>query len=108
MSKESRNKNKTKKNKNLDENNQNCCIGMEEIFRDEELLQELNEAKIKNKERQAQKNENNEDNKDNEKSYDSLYRLNVMDSTPENMKENIIIPNDKYNNFFEIEGMKDL
>ena len=114
--KESRNKNKTlskrqtspKKNKNSDEYNENCCIGTEEMFRDEEILKELNEAKIKYKVKQEQKNENNEDNEENEKSYESLYRLNVMDSTPENMKENVVIPNDKYNKFFNIEGFKDL
>ena len=116
LRKESRNKNKTlskrqtspKKNKNSDENNENCCIGTEEMFRDEEILKELNEVKIKNQENKEQKSVNNEDNEEKEKSYESLYRLNIMDSTPQNMKENVVIPNDKYNNFFDIEGIKDL
>ena len=67
------------------------------MFRDEELLQELNNAQMKNKEKN-----------DSEKSENSLYRLNIRDTTPENIKENVIIPSDKYKNFFNIEGIDDL
>ena len=63
------------------------------MFRDEELLKEISEAQIKNKE--SLKNENQNDNED------SLYRLNIKDSTPEMIKENVVIPNyEKYKKFF--------
>ena len=88
-----------------DKSNINCCIGTEEMFRDEEILQELNDAKMKTKERLDKENE---ENYDNEKSEDNLYRINIRDTTPENIKENVVIPSDKYKNFFDIEGIKEL
>ena len=44
---------KNSENKKIisDRSNINCCIGTKEMFRNEELLKELNEAQIKNKER---------------------------------------------------------
>ena len=89
-----------------DKSNINYCIGTEEMFRDEEILQELNEAKMKAKERLDKDNE--DENYDNEKSEDNLYRLNIRDTTPENIKENIVIPSNKYKNFFDIEGIQEL
>ena len=94
---------KNSENKKIisDRSNINCCIGTKEMFRNEELLKELNEAQIKNKERLENENQN-----DNE---DSLYRLNIRDTTPEMIKENVVIPNyEKYNNFFDIEAIKEL
>ena len=73
------------------------------MFRDEELLKELNEAQIKNKERLE-----NEKQDDDDKNEDYLYRLNIRDTTPEMMKENVVIPNEKYNNFFDFEAIKEL
>ena len=94
-------KNSENKKNISDRSNINCCIGTKEMFRNEELLKELNEAQIKNKERLENENQN-----DNE---DSLYRLNIRDTTPEMIKENVVIPNyEKYNNFFDIEAIKEL
>ena len=53
-------------------------------------MRELNNASTKNNE--------------NEKSEESLYKLNVRDSTPENIKENVIIPSNKYNNLFQVKN----
>ena len=86
----------------------NCCIGKEEMFRDEEILQELKEAQLKTKERLEQNKEKENKDYDNENNEDNLYMLNVRDTTPENMKENIVIPNGKYSNFFDIEGITEL
>ena len=84
-----------------DRSNINCCIGTKEMFRDEELLKEISEAQIKNKE--SLENENQNDNED------SLYRLNIKDSTPEMIKENVVIPNyEKYHNVIDIETIKKL
>ena len=97
--------NKNNDNQKTDENksnmsNMNCCIGTEEMFKEENLLKELNDAQIKNKERK--------ENKDKDESNNSLYKLNIMDSTPENMKENVVLTTDKYKNFFDIEGINEL
>ena len=86
----------------------NCCIGKEEMFRDEEILQELKEAQLKTKERLEQNKEKENKDYDNENNEDNLYMLNVRDTTPENMKENIVIPSGKYSNFFDIEGITEL
>ena len=91
-----------------EQSNMNCCIGKEEMFRDEEILQELKEAQLKTKERLEQNKEKENKDYDNENNEDNLYMLNVRDTTPENMKENIVIPNGKYSNFFDIEGITEL
>ena len=82
-----------------DKSNMNCCIGNEEMFKNEELLKELDKAQMDSKERQA----NNQGDKN-----DSLYRLNIMDATPENGRENVILTTNKYQNFFDIEGITEL
>ena len=83
----------------MDKSNMNCCIGNEDMFKEEELLKELDQAKKDSKERQ----ENNQSDKN-----DSLYRLNIMDTTPENGRENVILTTNKYQNFFDIEGINEL
>ena len=94
------NDNKKNNENNSNMSNMNCCIGTEEMFKEENLLKELNDAQIKNKERK--------ENKDKDESNNSLYKLNIMDSTPENMKENVVLTTDKYKNFFDIEGINEL
>ena len=51
--------------------------------------------------------ENNKD-KNNKENEDYLYSLNIRDTTPDNIKENVIIPSVKYKNFFDIEEIKEL
>jgi hypothetical protein len=83
----------------MDKSNMNCCIGNNEMFKEEELLKELDKAQMDSKERQA----NNQGDKN-----DSLYRLNIMDTTPENGRENVILTTNKYQNFFDIEEINEL
>ena len=74
------------------------------MFKDEEIYRELTEAAKKSKERQEKNGEN-----ESEKSEDDpLYRLNIRDTTPDNIKENVIIPSNKYQNFFNVEEIKEL
>ena len=73
----------------------NYYIGIEEMIRDEELLNELNEAQIRNKERLEKENQ---DNNDNEKNKDFLYRFKYKRYITWRIKENVVIPNyEKYN-----------
>ena len=89
---------------NVNASNMNCCIGSEQMFKDEEILQELNEVKLKTKERQEKNGENISERSED----DPLYRLNVRDSTPDNIKENVVIPSNKYQNFFDVEEIQEL
>ena len=91
-------------NENNNESNLNCCIGDEQMFKDEEIYRELTEAAKKSQERQEKNGEN-----ESEKSEDDpLYRLNIRDTTPDNIKENVIIPSNNYQNFFNVEEIKEL
>ena len=109
---ESKNKNKkgntcsksVDKNKSyeLNEKNFNCCIGTEEMFRDEQILQELNDAKKTHDEN------DNETEDDIEKKQESLYQLNIRDTTPDKIRENVIVPSNKYNDFFNVESLEEL
>ena len=89
---------------NVNASNMNCCIGSEQMFKDEEILQELNEVQLKTKERQEKNGENISERSED----DPLYRLNVRDSTPDNIKENVVIPSNKYQNFFDVEEIQEL
>ena len=66
------------------------------VLNEERILKELDEAKLINKEKQENENDN------------SLYKINVNDSTPQNIKQNIIIPSNKYQDFFDIEEINEL
>ena len=104
---ENENDNEDEKNDDGNENqkwdinrsNMNYCIGNDEMFKEAELIKELDKAQMDSKERQA----NNQGDKN-----DSLYRLNIMDATPENGRENVILTTNKYQNFFDIEGINEL
>ena len=109
--------NRHKSNKSIDkvnvikkandkENNVKNNKKNKETIRNQGILEELNNAQIKKYKENQIKHNNNENNK--EKSDNSLYRLNIRDTTPDNIKENVIIPTDKYNDFFNIEGINDL
>ena len=98
------NEGKIKNNNELNdekENNLNCCIGTEEMFRDEQILQELNNANKINEE-----DENDNDNEKNDE--ESLYKLNIRDTTPDKVRENVVIPSNKYNDFFDVENINEL
>jgi hypothetical protein len=86
----------------LNEKNFNCCIGTEEMFRDEKILQELNDAKKTNDEN------DNETEDDIEKKQETLYQINIRDTTPDKIRENVIIPSNKYNDFFNVENLEEL
>ena len=77
----------------INKSNMNYCIGNDEMFKEAELLKELDKAQMDSKERQA----NNQGDKN-----DSLYRLNIMDTTPENGRENVVLTTNKYQNFFNV------
>ena len=66
------------------------------MINEERILKELDEAKLINKERQENENEN------------SLYKINIMESTPQNVKQNVVIPSNKYQDFFDIEEINEL
>ena len=87
---------------NNQSNNQNSSN--RELNYEDRILKELDEAKIKNKER-LEKNMNNEESKNND---NSLYKINVMETTPDNEKQNVIIPSNKYQDFFDIEEISEL
>ena len=85
-------------NKMITEMNDNNNISNYEVMNnDERILKELDEAKLLNK--QKNEKENNDD---------SLYKINVMESTPQSIKQNVIIPSNKYQNFFDIEEINEL
>ena len=90
------------KKSNNQSNNQNSSN--RELNYEDRILKELDEAKIKNKER-LEKNMNNEESKNND---NSLYKINVMETTPDNEKQNVIIPSNKYQDFFDIEEISEL
>ena len=79
----------------INENN-NTISNNEVMNNDERILKELDEAKLLNKENHEKEND------------DSLYKINVMESTPQNVKQNVIIPSNKYQNFFDIEEINEL
>ena len=87
-------------NKMITEMNDNNNISNYEVMNnDERILKELDEAKLLNKEKNEKEKENNDD---------SLYKINVMESTPQSIKQNVIIPSNKYQNFFDIEEINEL
>ena len=90
---------------NNQSNNQNES-NKEENY-EERILKELDEAKIKNKER-LDKNINNENEESKNDNDNSLYKINVMETTPDNVKQNVIIPSNKYQDFFDIEEISEL
>ena len=79
----------------INENN-NSISNNEPMINEERILKELDEAKLLNKERQENENEN------------SLYKINIMESTPQNVKQNVVIPSNKYQDFFDIEEINEL
>ena len=79
----------------INENN-NSISNNEPMINEERILKELDEAKLINKERKENENEN------------SLYKINIMESTPQNIKQNVIIPSNKYQDFFDIEEINEL
>jgi len=86
-------------NKMITEMNDNNNISNYEVMNnDERILKELDEAKLLNKEKNEKENNND----------DSLYKINVMESTPQSIKQNVIIPSNKYQNFFDIEEINEL
>ena len=89
---------------NNQSNNQNES-GREENY-EEKILKELDEAKIKSKER-LEKDTNNE-NEESKNNDNSLYKINVMETTPDNEKQNVIIASNKYQDFFDIEEISEL
>ena len=89
---------------NYQSNNQNE-FNKEENY-EERILKELDEAKMKNKER-LEKNIDNE-NEESKNNDNSLYKINVMETTPDNVKQNVIIPSNKYQDFFDIEEISEL
>ena len=100
-----------KNNQNVQNNQNNNEINNECTFKrynikdknyEERILKELNEAKMLNKERMEK--ENSEEYKNN----DSLYKINIMETTPENLKQNVIVPSNKYQDFFDIEEINEL
>ena len=90
-------------NQSNNQSNEQNSSNREENYEDR-ILKELDEAKIKNKER-LEKNMNNEESKNND---NSLYKINVMETTPDNEKQNVIIPSNKYQDFFDIEEISEL
>ena len=94
---------------NNQSNNQNYSDNSRQIKTKEEnyeerILKELDEAKLINKER-LEKNSNNEESKNDD---NSLYKINIMETTPDNMKQNVVIPSNKYQDFFDIEEINEL
>ena len=94
---------------NNQSNNQNYSdnsrrIKTKEENYEERILKELDEAKLINKER-LEKNSNNEESKNDD---NSLYKINIMETTPDNMKQNVVIPSNKYQDFFDIEEINEL
>ena len=79
-------------------NDNNNISNYEVMNNDERILKELDEAKLLNKEKNEKENNND----------DSLYKINVMESTPQSIKQNVIIPSNKYQNFFDIEEINEL
>ena len=79
----------------INENN-NSISNNEPMINEERILKELDDAKLINKERQENENEN------------SLYKINIMESTPQNVKQNVVIPSNKYQDFFDIEEINEL
>jgi hypothetical protein len=86
--------------KNIDNKNYSNQFGKGLKGKDKILLKELNKMNIKDDKDKYNNDTNRTDN--------SLYKLNIGDSMPENSKENVIITNEKYQNFFDIEGIDDL
>ena len=88
----------TDENKIITEINENniSISNNEPIINEKRILKELDEAKLINKEKQENENEN------------SLYKINIMESTPQNVKQNVIIPSNKYQDFFDIEEINEL
>ena len=87
--------NETNENNEINENN-NTLSNNDIILNEERILKELDEAKLLNKERLEKEKDN------------SLYKINVMESTPQIIKQKVIIPSNKYQDFFDIEEIKEL
>lgn len=79
----------------LNENN-NSVSNNDDMINEERILKELNEAKEISKERFEKENGN------------SLYKINIMESTPQVVQQNVIIPSNKYQDFFDIEEINEL
>ena len=93
--------------KNTISNNNYSINESNREYNEERILKELNEAKLINKERLEKSKE--ESKNDESKNYDnSLYKINVMESTPQNIVQNVIIPSNKYQDFFDIEEINEL
>jgi len=90
-------------NKNNEINNE-CTFKKYNIKDNEErILKELNDAKLLNKERIEKENSEECKNNDN-----SLYKINIMETTPDNLKQNVIVPSNQYQDFFDIEEINEL
>ena len=94
---------KSDNDSNIEEKNDiNNKSEINEIINEENILKELNDAKIKNEERM--KNESNEERKND----NSLYKINIMETTQNDINYNVIVPSNKYQNFFDIEEINEL
>ena len=94
---------KSDNDSNIEEKNDiNNKSEINEIINEENILKELNDAKIKNEERM--KNESNEERKND----NSLYKINIMETTQNDINYNVIVPSNKFQNFFDIEEINEL
>ena len=91
---------------NINNNNNECTFkgyNIKDNNYEERILKELNDAKLLNKERMEKENSEECKNNDN-----SLYKINIMETTPDNLKQNVIVPSNKYQDFFDIEEINEL